>query len=396
MKLLFRRQFLLASLYVVWLLPLSFGSAFANPSNFAMMMPGAEQSLLLDVAVAGPRLVAVGERGHILYSEDSGASWTQSRVPTNVMLTRVVFSSADLGWAVGHDGNILLSTDGGINWTLQRHGVSAQALINEERAGRAKHNVEALREQLTAVETEEQKVDLMVALEEAQYQLDSARAALDDAVFAPPLMDVWFANEQQGWASGAYGTLLYTSNGGEQWLDYSHKVDNPDQLHLNGVVGAADGSLYLASEWGTVFRSNNVGESWQALETGYEGSFFGVLVNPQTQTVFAYGLRGTVYRSTDKGESWSELQSKARASLFGGDAAPDGSVIFVGSGGAAVLSVDDGNSFTALQGERIGAYGVARLEDGRYIVSGEGGSRVLDASGSSRSGQAASSQESQQ
>ena len=38
----------------------------------------AAKSLLNGVAVAGKRLVSVGQRGHILYSDDGGKSWTQA------------------------------------------------------------------------------------------------------------------------------------------------------------------------------------------------------------------------------------------------------------------------------------------------------------------------------
>jgi len=298
-------------------------------SNHAMQMEKASTSLLLDIAAAGNRLVAVGERGHILYSSDEGASWTQARVPTSVMLTRVFFISPELGWAVGHDGTVLVSRDGGVNWELQRDGVADQANINE-------------------------------------------------ATYAPPLMDVWFANEQQGWASGAYGTLLHTSNGGRSWQDWSNKVDNPDQLHLNGVAGTADGTLFLASEWGTIFRSSSAGESWQAIASGYEGSFFGLMVNPSTASVFAYGLRGTIYRSGNNGMSWVELQSKVQGSLFGASASAQGRLIFVGSGGTVTQSKDNGENFTALvQPSHLGVYGIAATTDGNYVLIGEKGSRRL-------------------
>ena len=191
-------------------------------------------------------------------------------------------------------------------------------------------------------------------------------------------MDVWFANAEQGWASGAYGSLLRTQNGGRHWDDWSHKVGNEDELHLNGVVGAPDGSLYLASEWGTVFRSLSDGESWEPLETGYEGSFFGVVVNPVTNSVFAYGLLGTVYRSSDQGESWEEVPSGARASLFGALAMDDGTLIFVGQGSTATLSRDDGESFTPLgPPSRVGFHGIAPMGDGRYMAAGDGGCHAL-------------------
>ncbi|MCB1678406.1 MAG: hypothetical protein KDI16_06955 [Halioglobus sp.] len=367
------------SLFAAGLFCLLIGPAWPAGTDYAMPMKKAASSLLLDIAAVGDRLVAVGERGHILYSDDGGESWVQTRVPTSAMLTRVFFISDKLGWAVGHDGNILVSRDGGVNWELQREGISAQAQLNEVRAGKAKARVEALSQQLQTAPGEDAPA-LSEALQEATHDLERARETLDAPVYAPPLMDIWFANPEQGWASGAYGTLLRTQNGGRQWDDWSRKVDNPDELHLNGVIGDPDGNLYLASEWGTVFRSLTQGESWEPLETGYDGSFFGVVASPASGSVFAYGLLGTVYRSTDQGESWEPLTSGARASLFGALATAQGALLFVGQGSTAVLSRDDGDSFTPLvQPSRAGFYGIAERGDGRYVVAGDGGSRVLAA-----------------
>ena len=131
------------SLFAAGLFCLLIGPAWPAGTDYAMPMKKAASSLLLDIAAVGDRLVAVGERGHILYSVDGGESWVQTRVPTSAMLTRVFFISDKLGWAVGHDGNILVSRDGGVNWELQREGISAQAQLNEVRAGkafRAPHN----------------------------------------------------------------------------------------------------------------------------------------------------------------------------------------------------------------------------------------------------------------
>ena len=46
-------------------------------------MPLAAKSVILDVALAGDRLVAVGERGHIVLSDDYGMTWRQVPCPTN-------------------------------------------------------------------------------------------------------------------------------------------------------------------------------------------------------------------------------------------------------------------------------------------------------------------------
>ena len=74
--------------------------------------------LLLDGAVAGSRLIVVGERGYILFSFDDGASWGQAEVPVKVMLTGIHMHDALTGWAVGHDAVILRTVDGGETWSM--------------------------------------------------------------------------------------------------------------------------------------------------------------------------------------------------------------------------------------------------------------------------------------
>lgn len=356
--------------------------ARSDDTEYALVTPGAATSLLLDVAAAGDRLVAVGERGHILYSDDVAAGWTQAQVPSSVMLTRVFFISPGNGWAVGHDGNILATVDGGEHWSLQRDGRSDQAQVNEERAARAQASVTELERQ-SARAGGVTGSPLQEELAAARQTLESALEVLDEPVYAPPLMDIWFADAERGWASGAYGVLLHTRNGGRVWEDWSHKVDNPEELHFNGVRGDGRGNLYLASEWGYVFRSTIGGESWQLLETGYDGSFFGLLVSPSSDTVFAYGLRGTIYRSTDRGDTWERLDIPLRSSLFGAAATPGG-LVFVGLEGAVLYTGDEGDSFRVLSlDSRQDLLGVAANPRGGLVAIGDGGGVVLavDAAG---------------
>ena len=60
----------------------------------------APQSPMLAVAAAGNRLVAVGQRGHIVFSDDRGSTWKQAEVPVATDLVAVTFPTEKLGWAV--------------------------------------------------------------------------------------------------------------------------------------------------------------------------------------------------------------------------------------------------------------------------------------------------------
>ncbi|TVP59615.1 MAG: photosystem I reaction center subunit IV, partial [Halomonadaceae bacterium] len=95
----------------------------------AMTTHLAANSLLLDLSRAGERLVAVGERGHIVYSDDFGESWSQAEVPVSTTLTGVYFPGESKGWAVGHGGVILHSSDRGETWVKQMDGHEGSELV---------------------------------------------------------------------------------------------------------------------------------------------------------------------------------------------------------------------------------------------------------------------------
>ena len=73
--------------------------AFEDPLELpARTSALAPKAPLNGVALAGNRLVAVGQRGFILYSDNSGVTWTQSSsVPVSSDLTAVYFFSPQKG-----------------------------------------------------------------------------------------------------------------------------------------------------------------------------------------------------------------------------------------------------------------------------------------------------------
>ena len=66
-----------------------------------------KDSVLIEVARAGDRLVAVGAHGNIIYQSGDDNTWKQAAVPTSVLLTSIDFSDAQTGWATGHHGVII-------------------------------------------------------------------------------------------------------------------------------------------------------------------------------------------------------------------------------------------------------------------------------------------------
>ncbi|MDO8863322.1 YCF48-related protein [Haliea sp. E1-2-M8] len=290
---------------------------------------------LLDIARAGDRLVAVGERGVIILSDDDGASWRQAPVPVSVALTALHFPQPELGWAVGHGGTILHSNDGGESWSLQFDGNDA----NRQYLAWSQKRVGMLEDALAETEDEAQLEELEYALEDARFAVEDASDAIDIGP-ADPFLDVLFLDASNGFAVGAYGMLYRTHNGGSDWEIAIAGIDNAYRYHYYALAAGADGRLYLSGEAGLLYYSGDTGSSWERVDDLYDGSLFGIAV--LGGKLYAYGLRGHVFRSLDGGVSWEEVDNPERYSLYGGTKLADGQVLMVGSGGLVLATKADG------------------------------------------------------
>ncbi len=355
---------------------LSISAARGVDSSYAPIMPLAARSLLLDIAAVGERLVAVGERGHVLYSLDNGLNWRQARVPTTQMLTGVYFIDERHGWTVGHDGLVLASDDSGETWRIQRDGLAVQNQINLELREQAHHAKKLLKQRL-AVAADPERAQIEAELAEAQLDLEDADLALEEPVFTSPLLDVWFSDPDRGWAVGAFGSLVATRDGGQHWLSRQAELDNPEEFHLNAITGDGNGRIFIAGEAGVMFRSLDNGRSWQSMSPFYEGSWFGTVYSQPTDTLFVFGLRGNLFRSSDFGSSWEPVDTDNRITLAGGTASDEGHIVLAGGVGVILTSSDGGQSFQRELIEDSLSLSSGLQRNGQLILVGQGGVKVI-------------------
>lgn len=301
----------------------------------------AAQSMLIDAALKpSGGMAAVGERGHILLSDDGGAGWRQVPVPTRSFLTSVYFADDEHGWAVGHDAVILRTTDGGESW------------------------------------------------EKVYFDPADQR----------PLFGILFTDAQRGFAVGAYGLYMTSADGGESWEvedlaptrysdepeadeDESDGGDDEDfedefeffDYHLNHITSDAAGRLYIAAEAGHFFRSDDGGDSWIAMNTPYEGSYYAT-VPLEGDTLLLCGMRGHLLRSDDAGVSLDVLPTDTLSLLSGGARLGDGTVLVVGMGGTVLVSDDGGQAFRlAAQPDRKGLSTAVSAGEKTVVLVGESG-----------------------
>ena len=281
------------------------------------------QCVLLGVAPAGKRLVAVGEYGRIVLSDDFGVSWRQAaEVPVSVTLTAVCFATPQKGWAVGHYGVVLHSEDGGETWVKQLDGEKAAALILE--AAQAK--VDECKEKCG----------------NAEFELSNAKLFVDDGP-DKPFLNSMFENENKGYIIGAYNLIFRTEDGGQSWEPRLDHIDNPMGMHLYDIQ-PIEGGYIMAGEQGLILKSTDQGRSFHSVSSPFLGSFFG-LTGLSDQEVIIYGLRGKVFKTIDGGATWEPLDTELLAAVTGALTLCNGTLILVGKTGDVLISRDKGHSF---------------------------------------------------
>ena len=364
-----RHWLLLAAIALVF----SSGAGARNDSPYSLPMPLAGRSLLLDIAIVADKAVSVGERGHVLISEPTSGGWAQGEVPTRQLLTSVYFLDERSGWAAGHDGIILATHDGGKHWSIQRDGLASQARENQEQRQRLLERLEALEARIAAEESAQVRADLLNVLDELQLDLEDIDYALSAPAQAPPLMDVWIADADRGYAVGAFGTLLITRDGGRHWQSIGTAIDNPGDMHFYGVTGDGEGNVWVVGEGGVLYHSVDAGETWQSLEAPYRGTFFGIARAPGTGRLVVFGLRGNAFFSDDLGKTWLPSLTNTQRSIAGGVWLNDQYIILAGAVGGLLVSEDAGKTFEPRPlPNRLDLSAVA-VRRGKVIAVGQGG-----------------------
>ncbi|MGE8190045.1 WD40/YVTN/BNR-like repeat-containing protein [Pseudomonas sp. NPDC086278] len=313
----------------------------------------AAQSTLTGLTRAGERLVAVGQGGHILYSDDAGQHWQQASVPVSSDLVAVHFPTPRQGWAVGHDGVVLHSNDAGQTWTRQLDGRQVGPIM-----------LDYYQQQLASQPADEA---LQARVSEAQRMVEEGADK--------PFLDVWFESDQVGYIVGAFNLIFRTDDGGRHWTPLLDRTDNPSALNLYALRPVGD-DVFIVGEQGLVLKLDRASGRFNATPTPYNGSFFGITGKPGATLVF--GLRGNVFRSTDSGVNWSKVELGLPLSITASSVTADGRIVLVSQAGHVLVSSDDGASFRMQPNTALAPVAAAQVATaGSLVLAGTRGLRQL-------------------
>ena len=242
----------------------------------------AKESLLLGIHGRAGIAIAVGERGHILLTNNQGKNWIQKQSPTRRTLNSVYLLDQKTIWIVGHQSTVLRSQDSGESWTKIK--------------------------------------------------------VLDDPETS--FLDLLFVDSSRGFIVGSYGKFFSTIDGGNTWIE-NKQEDDP---HFYQITSAANGFLWLIGEFGTVWKSNNQGKSWKSLDIEYEGTLFGVVPLIKSDSIIVHGLQGNIFRFKN-GSIWEKIDSPTNAILHRGLQLKDGRVVIASGAGELLLGNGEGRLF---------------------------------------------------
>ena len=242
----------------------------------------AKESLLLGIHGRAGIAIAVGERGHILLTNNQGKNWIQKQSPTRRTLNSVYLLDQKTIWIVGHQSTVLRSQDSGESWTKIK--------------------------------------------------------VLDDPETS--FLDLLFVDSSRGFIVGSYGKFFSTIDGGNTWIE-NKQEDDP---HFYQITSAANGFLWLIGEFGTVWKSNNQGKSWKSLDIEYEGTLFGAVPLIKSDSIILHGLQGNIFRFKN-GSIWEKIDSPTNAILHRGLQLKDGRVVIASGAGELLLGNGEGRLF---------------------------------------------------
>jgi len=178
-----------------------------------------------------------GENGIIFYTADGGHTWQPRNAPfSDQNIFRVVPLEGQKACTVGTDGTLLSTSDAGVHWNSHRFDQYID-LNDVTFVGNEGWAVGAYR------------TILHTANGGATWQLQHGgnRKVLDEESY----FAVAFVDPQHGWVTGLAGEIVYTSDGGRTWQQYPGGGGTRPSIFAAAASGP---SLWLGGKRGSLLE----------------------------------------------------------------------------------------------------------------------------------------------
>ncbi|MEP7147081.1 MAG: YCF48-related protein [bacterium] len=320
---------------------------------------------------------AVGKDGIILATDDGGSIWNSRTSGVNTYLHDIVFSDKATGYAAGLSGIILKTIDGGNKWARCKTGFNASlfcvSFINESTGVTGGYNIilkttnggKTFSQLKASIYPSSAVVGISYIDSNTIFaagnsphgvfykSTNAGKEWTNSSLSLPFLFDgsidlvrsMSFLNKNTGFIVTDFGTILKTSDGGNNWFNDSSFRPSYARLSVMYDISSADSlHLNISGAGGTIIRSTDAGMSWFVSagnkKTLYKDYF------TDGATGFSVGENGTILRTENEGLTWESLckfTNKDLNALYFGN---DKTGYAAGERGAIFKTNDLGNSWT--------------------------------------------------
>jgi len=121
-------------------------------------------------------------------------------------------------------------------------------------------------------------------------------------------MTCFFLDENTGWAAGNLGTIVKTTNGGQNWI--SQSISTTDHVHSIFFTDPLNGWLvlyeFVPDRHGSIMHTTNGGDSWTTQLSVWGFSLHRIFFT-DSNNGYALGSNGIFYKTTNGGQYWYEI-----------------------------------------------------------------------------------------
>lgn len=184
------------------------------------------------------------------------------------------------------------------------------------------------------------------------------------------LFGVTFPDSQHGWASGYYGTVIRTNDGGVTWTHQA--IDGAQLLRRIDFVDTMNG--WTIGHRGSVYSTKDGGKNWQE-KILKKGLYLRSVDFASAQVGWIVGKDASIYFTSDGGENWvqqplSEYKGRDLPRLNDVIAIDAMTAVAVGEFGIVIYTTDGGKAWHIAQSTTKTTLTAVAAYDNHIIVAG--------------------------
>jgi len=301
-----------------------------------------------------------GSGGYIFKTVNAGENWTILNTGSYNILRDMAFINSQTGYACGLNGGVYRTTNGGSYWSQTVSGGLYANVLNIEVTASGR---------------------LWICTDSAcVYRSDDNAASWSEIyrqfITSRLLYSIRFFNQNTGCACGELGTIIRTTNGGDNWVNIN--IGNVNTLRclyvIDQLTGFAAGGT---TNRNVIFKTTNAGMNWFSVSsdsTSFITSMF--FLNPQTGWTCGFGT-SNILKTTNSGMNWYKVNTAINLFQLRDIEFINNNTGFVVNNSACYLTTNGGTNWSLIPNTTAG-YSIHFFNSNTGYYLGLAGNSVLN------------------